>query len=476
MLRSTKTVVSTFAELAEIMDRSPVNRFHLWTLALSFAVVMSDGYDLAVVGVVAPPLLAEFRISPMQIGWLFSGGLTGMVLGAMLFSFVGDRYGRKVGVVIATFMVGGFTLASAFSDTIWQLVALRFLTGIGLAAIIPNLVALNAEFLPAKVRSLFLGIVLIGVPVGASMAALTSGMLLPAHGWRSLMVIGGGWPLLLCVVVALGMPESVKYLALRPGQLPRIARLLAKIYGSQLDIDVSRLRPVLSKHDHIDISPSPLLAPQYRSITLALWLLCFLNYGVVYFFASWMPMALTSSGFKPSQVGFLVSLGPIGGIFGSLVVSALIRRWGMLLLVALFCIGIPVSVVLGSGSLTFSVAAVFCFLSGCCTVGCQTGLIISSGLLYTTEVRARGTGWGAGVGRLGSVLAPLVGSALATQLPVQRLLLVPAAPLVVCLLVSGFLTALCYQRYAGIRLPDVETIEPSRKRAPLEAVTDQPVL
>ncbi|WP_322012395.1 MFS transporter [Paraburkholderia sp. J12] len=442
-------------DLSGYIEERKVGLFHFRLVVMSFVIALADGFDLALVGLIAPSLIKDFGVAPASLGILFSAGLAGMVLGALLFAFIGDRFGRKAGVIGGCFIFGFFTLLSTWSNSLETLIILRFLTGLGLAGIVPNLVSLNAEYLPRNVRSLFIGIVLVGIPVGGAVAAWSSAILLPQYGWRSLFLAGGAAAVIVALSLVLLMPESVKFLGLRAKHHDRLRALVKKIYGLEhlATESMEQAKPAAPK---VGLSPRALLAPGYANVTLLLWLLCFLNYGVVYFLFSWVPTVFRAQGFTVQQTGALLSIMPIGGIIGSLAVSALMERWGMLLVGALMLLAIPVSWVFGSPHISFASAVVFGILGGICIIGCQTGLIVASGLVYPTSIRAKGAGWAAGIGRVGSVLGPLFGSLLLKFYPLPHLLIAPVVPMSICLVATLLLTALLFRRFGNFRVGEVE--------------------
>ncbi|TKC90040.1 MFS transporter [Trinickia terrae] len=451
-------IYSGTVDVAGLVEQQRANLFHLQLAIISFIVALADGYDLSVAGLIAPSLVKEFTVPAAALGFLFSAGLAGMVLGAIIFAFIGDRFGRKAGVVAGTFVFGAFTFASAFATNLQTLALLRFLTGIGLAGILPNLVSLNAEYAPKRVRSFFVGFVLVGVPFGGVVAAWCSALVQQIYGWRSLL-LGGG-----CVAVALGfallwlLPESIKYLALRPTNEDRIKKLVRRIYGE--DNVPTSIAPVATEEStKAGISPTPLLQPGYRFATVMLWCLCFINYGVVYYVFSWAPTIFRALGFSGEQTGYLISVMPIGGILGSVLISALMVRWGTVLVGTLILTAMPAIAAIGSTQTNLSASAIWCALLGFSLVGCQTGLLVVSGLIYATPIRAKGAGWAAGVGRLGSVIGPLAGSVLLNFLPLKQILLAPIVPLALSLVATIALTGFMRRTLGSFQIFELPTSE-----------------
>ena len=216
-------------DVAEFIDQQPVGRFQLKLLSLCAAVLFLDGFDTQAIGYVAPALAKEWGLTRAALGPVFSAGLFGLMIGALLFGPLADRVGRKKIIIFSTLAFGLGALVTAFVHDVNALLAIRFLTGLGLGGAMPNAVAMTSEFNPRRRRATMVMIMFCGFSVGAALGGLLAAALIPQFGWRSVFVVGGVAPLLLAPILALSLPESVRFLALTGRANDRVSGLLGRI-------------------------------------------------------------------------------------------------------------------------------------------------------------------------------------------------------------------------------------------------------
>ncbi|MFD0938624.1 MFS transporter, partial [Methylobacterium trifolii] len=216
-------------DVRPVIDAGGFSGLQRLTFALCFCIVLLDGFDTAAIGYIAPSLTAEWGVGRAAMAPVLSAALFGLAFGALSAGPLADRFGRKAVLVAAVFEIGVACLASAFSGDLTQLVALRFLTGLGLGAAMPNAVTLTSEYCPAPRRALLTNMMFSGFPLGAAAGGFLAAWMIPLFGWRSVLVLGGVAPLLLAVLLVPALPESLRYLVARGAPTARIRAVLARI-------------------------------------------------------------------------------------------------------------------------------------------------------------------------------------------------------------------------------------------------------
>ncbi|PMX28268.1 MULTISPECIES: 3-(3-hydroxy-phenyl)propionate transporter MhpT [unclassified Pseudomonas] len=359
---------------------SPSRRSTL-TIALCFIVALIEGFDLQAAGTAAAGLRQSFALDPKMLGWVFSIGIIGLLPGAFFGGWVADRIGRKKILVIAVLLFGLFSLSTAFVESYPNLLLVRFLTGLGLGAALPNLIALCAEAVSERNRGTAISVMYCGVPLGGALAAVVA--MFSSEHWQTTFIIGGLAPLLAVPLMILLLPESTAFRQQRdntPGARPSTGQAL---FGE------GRART-----------------------TLALWLSYFFTLTVMYMLLNWLPSLLLEQGFSKPQAGIVQMLFNIGGALGSLLGGVLLDRCNAVkvvlsvyagLLAALAGVGLSVGIV---------PMAIAGFAAGLFVMAAQLVLYASAPPSYPTSVRATGVGAAVAVGRLGSVAGPLAAGQL----------------------------------------------------------------
>jgi AAHS family 4-hydroxybenzoate transporter-like MFS transporter len=170
-------------DVSSLIEQRPITRFQWQTLFVCLSVLSMDGYDTQAIGYVAPALVQAWHLDKAALAPVFAIGLVGLMVGGLFFGPLADRFGRKRFIVLCTTLFGAFSLATAFADSLEQLMALRFLTGIGLGGAMPNAVALAVEYFPKRRRASAVTMVFVGFTVGAAIGGFAIAGLLRAYGW-----------------------------------------------------------------------------------------------------------------------------------------------------------------------------------------------------------------------------------------------------------------------------------------------------
>ncbi len=423
-------------DIADFIDHQPVGRFQIRLLLICAAVLFVDGFDTQAIGYVAPALVQDWNLPRAALGPVFSAGLFGLMIGALVFGPLADRLGRKKIILFSTVAFGLGTLATAFAGDSTTLLGLRFLTGLGLGGAMPNAVALTSEFSPQRRRATMVMAMFCGFSVGAALGGLIAAALIPQWGWRSVFVVGGLVPLLGAPLLALNLPESVRFLALTKGMEQRVTKLLATAFpdrpigsGVRFAVTETRLPGLPVAH---------LFGARRAGVTALLWVVFFMSLLDLYFLSNWLPTILNGLGASVSLSAVVGAMLQVGGVVGTLVLGRFIDRFSFRALALTFLVAAFAVTAIGySGrSIGFATLAIFC--AGFCIVGGQIAANALAATYYPTGLRSTGVGWALGIGRIGSIVGPLIGGELLRlHWQSESLFLAAAAP-ALCAALAAF--------------------------------------
>lgn len=441
--------------IEQLVDEQRIGRFSLGLLFWSFLTMFSDGYEIGAMAFAAPELARLWGVDMAAFGWAFSAGPFGILFGAPLLGYVGDRFGRRTAIIASCLVYGLTTLAMMWAQDLEQMTALRFLTGVGIGGLMPNTIALNSELAPKRWRATLVVLMFTGITLGSGSPGPVAAWLVPQYGWQVLFLIGGTVPLVVAACLFFVLPESVKFLAPRPhrrAELLRIARRMRPELHIREDAQFTIAAP---PREEAEGGLRPIFGGGLAAITPLLWI-CFCTALMAnYFLSSWMPLLFEANGVPPEKAALASSLYHVGGTVGGLAVSVLLDRFGFLAIAALFALAAPAVAAVGLPGLSHASLTLLAACAGFAVLGAQFGNNASAGLLYPPAFKSRGVGSALAVGRLGSILGPLIGSALiAMQLSVQTLFVVAAVPMLFGVVAAAILARLCYLRFRGFQLDD----------------------
>jgi AAHS family 4-hydroxybenzoate transporter-like MFS transporter len=431
-------------QVSRLLDERGLSAFQIKLLVWSFFLALIDGYDIAAIAFAAPYLVKAWNLQPGALGPVLSASLVGILFGSALFGWVGDRYGRKAALIGSNLLFGIFTLAASYTGNLNQMFWLRLLAGLGIGGVIPNVVAINAESAPRKLRAT-LAIIAVGfVPIGGAIPGLVAAAWVPAYGWPILFLIGGIVPIVIALAAIFGLPESIKFMSVHESQRSRMERLIAAI-SPGYRIPPNARFVVEDEKQFPGFNPVYLFRQGLALITPLVWLLFIFNLMGFYFLLSWTPTLLTAAKLPPPTAALAGVALQLGGTVGAMTLCWWLQRQRFLGIAILFAIAVPVVASIGFAGLT-SVTALLTatFFAGFLVLGIQTGINVVGALIYPTSLRANGSGWQLGLGRIGSIVGPLLG-ALFVGLPVGQLYMWSALPFavgaVVCYTVHRLNTA-----------------------------------
>lgn len=403
-------------ETNQIIDNARFSRFHWMVMALCALLLIFDGYDLFIYGVVLPVLMQEWGLTPMQAGALGSYALFGMMFGALGFGTLADRIGRKKGIAICFALFSSATILNGFASSPTEFGIFRFIAGLGCGGLMPNAVALMNEYAPKRLRSTLVAVMFSGYSIGGMLSAGVGIYMLPRFGWES-MFFAAAVPLLLLPVILYYLPESVGFLV-RQGRQAEARELLKRVApAAGLPADAA-----LEVADVKGASVSVLaLFKEGRTVrTLSIWVAFFCCLLMVYALSSWLPKLMAGAGYSlGSSLSFLLALN-FGGMAGAIVGGWLGDRFNLVKVMIGFFVAAAVSIsLLGFKSPTPLLYGLI-FIAGATTIGTQILLYACAAQFYGLSIRSTGLGWASGIGRNGAIVGPLLGGALmAVNLPLQ---------------------------------------------------------
>ena len=396
------------ARISEIIDNAKISPYQILIFSLCFLIVLLDGFDTALIGYIAPALREEWSLLPAQLSPAFGAGLLGLLIGSLIFGPVADAIGRKRVLLVSILIFGGGTLASAYTHSIESLTLLRLITGIGLGGAMPTCITLSSEYSPARRRMIMVTLSWSGFTAGLALGGLLAGQIIPAFGWRGVLMLGGIVPLLLLPLLAWQMPESVRFMTSSPKHADRlrlvVERITGKSWAGVAIIDEERPTQVRSPISHLFI--------EGRAVrTLLLWLAFFCSLFVFYQLTSWLPSILKDAGYDIVHASRIGAMVPLGGTLGAILMALLMDRVGPYRVLALSYLGAAM-VVGATGYLmgdVYTLAATV-FLIGFGVAGAQNGLNLVSATIYPTAARVTGVSWAMASGRFGSIVGSMLGA------------------------------------------------------------------
>lgn len=395
--------------VSELIDRRAMGRYQIWTMALCGTVIVLDGFDTQSIGFLAPSMAESLHIPIKTFGPIFVAALIGLMISSMLSGPMADRWGRKWPIVACTLIFGMFAMLTSRCSTFDQLLACRFLTGLGLGGALSNSVALMSEYAPKRLLAVIVSMMFCGMPAGAVLATRVSAVMLPRWGWQSVFYAGGVLPLTLALLLIATLPESVRYLEVSGADQRNISRILARISPELADTPISR-----SLHqDQRKNAPVVSLFTEGRAAgTILLWIPFFMNLLMLYFVVFWLPALLRQTGKPVSAGATAVMLFSVGGIAGSFIEGNLMNRWGAftVLLTEFLCTTLLIASLAFSNS--FAIMMTITFVLGFVVQGAQGGLSAVAATFYPISMRSTGIGWCLGIGRIGSIVGPMLGGVM----------------------------------------------------------------
>ena len=391
------------------VDQMKMTKVQYFSIAICFLMNVLDGMDVLVVSYCAPMIAEDLNLGPKTLGFVFSAGLIGMAIGAIFLAPLADRFGRKKLILASALIMGLSVLLTAFSETILELIIMRLISGLGIGCMLATTATLTSENVLNNSKDFWVSLVISGYPVGAVVSGYVAAAIIPSYGWESMFLLAGLTTLITIPLIFFFVSESPQfYLKKQPdGALEKVNRILIKMNFKPLD-NLPEIGLIKSNNSLV----SQLFSNKYKISTLQLWAALFFAFGCLYFLISWIPKLATDAGLSIELAIYAGTIFNVGAFFGIILQGYFSSKIGLKKTISIFLF------------LTFLLMASFklfvgtdillliYFLLGFSLQGGFVGLYAVAARLYPTEFKTTGVGWAIGMGRVGGILAPLIGGFL----------------------------------------------------------------
>jgi AAHS family 4-hydroxybenzoate transporter-like MFS transporter len=416
-------------QLAPLLDELKIGRFHIGVFALCFVILFLDGMDFATIVVTAPAILRDWQLDPKVMGAIFGAGNLGLLIGAIAFGKIGDLYGRRVGIIAGVLVYSLPALATAFATSYEHLIALRFLTCIGIGGVLPNVITLLTETAPKKMRGSSVLLALIGYALGPAAVGGLAALLIPRSGWPSVFLVVGIAGILLGILLYFILPESIRYLAVTRPDTEAVRQMLRR---AAPDVTVSpQTRLVLDDEQAKPVQKfalGDLFRERLAVLTPLLWAIYFVEALTFVTLISWVPVLMQRSGVSPAMASLVFAYGAIGGVVAHLLLARIIDQIGwlatlvatVLTMAALFALSLP--------DLTANMLIAVIVIAMSFAAAAHNSLNSLIGPFYPTVIRSNGVGLASAAGRIAGIIGPVVGGYLVSQLSLGGMGMAMALP------------------------------------------------
>lgn len=434
--------------VVRLLDQQKLSRLQVLIAVLCGVVVMIDGFDAQAIGYAAPSLSHAWGLEPGQMGPVFAAGVFGMMIGALVFGPLADRFGRKRVIVICLLVFGVCSLLTTTADSLSRLFLWRLLTGVGLGGAYPNAIALTSEYSPLRHRATIIMAMFIGFGLGSAIGGAATARLIASYGWTAVFWIGAAVPLALIPLLLGLLPESLSYLALQGTHDSRIRTVLERIQPAlPLDdtvhfvADGTRAQGLPMRH---------LFREQRASGTAMLWVMFAAGLFQIYFLINWLPTVIHEAGIGLQQAILITSGMQVAIAVSTILFGLWIDRFGPFrILPVTYALAALFVAAAGSSGSSMRLIAATVFGAGFFVGGSQNAANALCAMYYPTSIRSTGISWGHGVGRLGSIVGVLAGGLMLSQhWPTRRIFVVAAVPML-CAAVAALVMGRLWEPTTG---------------------------
>lgn len=431
----------------KIADEAKFNPFHGLVLLWCSLIIIFDGYDLAVAGIAMPSIMQDMGVNPTQAGFMASSALFGMMFGAIFLGTLADRIGRRWVISICIVLFSVFTAAAGLTKDPVVFSTLRFLAGLGIGGVMPNIVAEMTEYAPRRMRTMLVTLMFSGYSLGGILAAFLGKALLIDFGWQSVFYVALA-PIMLVPFIFMSLPESMTFLY-RSGRFDELKAIMARLDPSYTPSATDRL-VLPESNSSAKASVHRLFADRRGFSTVMLWLASFMCLFMVYALSTWLTKLMASAGYNLGSAMTFVMVLNLGAIIGAVGGGWLADRFNIKYVLIVMYLLAALSITLLGKPMPIELLFVVVGLAGASTIGTQIVNNAFVGQFYPAAVRSTGLGWALGVGRTGAIAAPiLIGILVSMTLPLEMNFIAIAIPglfaaFAICLVNSKLSAALSH--------------------------------
>jgi AAHS family 4-hydroxybenzoate transporter-like MFS transporter len=430
---------ATAFDVRQFIDAQPVSRYQLMVAAMCSLIVFVDGFDAQAMGYVAPALSSAMQIPRAVLGPVISSGLVGMMIGAMVSGPLADHFGRRPVLIGCALIFGLGSLLTAAAQSIEALAAFRALTGLGMGGAMPNAIALTSEYMPRRRRGTAVTTMICGFSLGAAVGGLVAAAIIPRFGWQSVFIVGGVTPLAIAVAAFVWLPDSLRFVLGKPGREQQARDYLMRIApGATLPGVIPATAEGAESSGGIRLV-GQLFAERRATVTVLIWTIYFMNLLNLYFLNSWLPTIISDTHIPVATAIRLTALFQIGGIGGALVLGAILDRYFSFWILAVCYLWAAVCVFfIGAAGASTLLLGLTIASAGLGIIGGQNACHALTAGFYPTTIRSTGVGWALGIGRIGSIVGPVLGGVLlARGTPIGQVFWAAAVPAVIATLAAA---------------------------------------
>jgi AAHS family benzoate transporter-like MFS transporter len=426
----------------QLVDQAKFNKFHGLVLFWCAAVIIFDGYDLAVAGIALPSIMKEMGVDATKAGFMVSSALVGMMFGNILFGALADKIGRKAVIAICIFIFSAFTAAAGLTKEPITFSIMRFLAGVGIGGVMPCVIAQMSEYAPLKMRSTLVTLMFSGYSVGGILAALLGKGLIESYGWQGVF-FAAAFPIVLLPFMWMQMPESLAFLA-KKGRTDELRKVLQKLNPDHNVPDNSELvfnTSGASKSQAGDSAVKQIFADGRTFSTIMFWATCFMCLFMVYALSSWLTKLMASAGYSLGSALTFVLVLNVGAMIGAISGGWLADRFQIKHVLVVMYILAALSISALGHPLPTAVLFLAVAVAGGTTIGTQIVTCAYCSQYYPLSCRSTAVGLMLGVGRAGAILAPIViGVIVGVNLPLEQNFLAIALPALVAAVTIGLVS------------------------------------